>query len=330
MNIPTPRGIVGDVHSLAAEPDAREGGMPMSGKVHLAPEDGLFELPGPEPVWIWAHTCPTPRCPCRTALVASTKDGRDVLLDRGGPIRDAWNDGTSYAKAAKEAEGLLVFSVNIDNAEVCAVDSRERINLEAQPDVRAVVGRIDGDLLDAFGRLWLKGKGLPDPEQEALLAQSIVIHGWRPGDMVHWTDLLQGVRDDLYLLDDRVYEASDAYCPVPECDCGEVFIAFNTVRPRGGPSAGSVTLFRQGPPKFEPCKVRRERLEELWTAFLARHPRHTERFARRYDVVKKLGSRMVARSVAPAPVVAASKVGRNDPCPCGSGKKSKKCCMGKV
>lgn len=28
----------------------------------------------------------------------------------------------------------------------------------------------------------------------------------------------------------------------------------------------------------------------------------------------------------PAPVVAAAKVGRNDPCPCGSGRKYKKCC----
>ncbi|MFI5357490.1 MAG: YchJ family protein [Opitutales bacterium] len=28
----------------------------------------------------------------------------------------------------------------------------------------------------------------------------------------------------------------------------------------------------------------------------------------------------------PAPVVTATKVGRNDPCPCGSGKKYKKCC----
>ena len=26
------------------------------------------------------------------------------------------------------------------------------------------------------------------------------------------------------------------------------------------------------------------------------------------------------------PVVATAKVGRNDPCPCGSGKKYKKCC----
>ena len=31
----------------------------------------------------------------------------------------------------------------------------------------------------------------------------------------------------------------------------------------------------------------------------------------------------------PAPIIANEKVGRNDPCPCGSGKKYKKCCLGK-
>ena len=29
------------------------------------------------------------------------------------------------------------------------------------------------------------------------------------------------------------------------------------------------------------------------------------------------------------PVVKPKKIGRNDPCPCGSGKKYKKCCMNK-
>ena len=31
----------------------------------------------------------------------------------------------------------------------------------------------------------------------------------------------------------------------------------------------------------------------------------------------------------PKPLTVGQKVGRNDPCPCGSGKKFKKCCMGK-
>jgi preprotein translocase subunit SecA len=32
-------------------------------------------------------------------------------------------------------------------------------------------------------------------------------------------------------------------------------------------------------------------------------------------------------TIAPQPVVKAKKIGRNDPCPCGSGKKYKKCCL---
>lgn len=32
----------------------------------------------------------------------------------------------------------------------------------------------------------------------------------------------------------------------------------------------------------------------------------------------------------PTQAVAAAKVGRNEPCPCGSGKKSKKCCDGRA
>lgn len=32
----------------------------------------------------------------------------------------------------------------------------------------------------------------------------------------------------------------------------------------------------------------------------------------------------------PVPTAAAAKLGRNDPCPCGSGKKYKKCCAGQA
>ena len=35
-------------------------------------------------------------------------------------------------------------------------------------------------------------------------------------------------------------------------------------------------------------------------------------------------------AVPPAPYVAPAKIGRNDPCPCGSGKKYKKCCLDKA
>ena len=44
------------------------------------------------------------------------------------------------------------------------------------------------------------------------------------------------------------------------------------------------------------------------------------------------GQWLYTRSVrtGPAPAKAAPKVGRNDPCPCGSGKKYKHCCLAKA
>ena len=296
----------------------------MSG-VHLAPEEGVFELAGPKPTWIWAHTCPTPRCPCRTAILACTSEGRDVLLRQGAPIRNAWNSGASHAQAAKEVSGLLVFALDIDSAAAYPIDGHDHIDLNERRDVAAVVERLHGDLLDELGRLWLKGKGLADPEQTVQHANRIVIHGWRQGEMVAWNDLLKGVRRDLYRIGDRVYEASESYCPVPKCDCSEVYIAFDTRAPRGGPRAGSVRVLRSAPPKLDPNKARGELLEQLWTAFRARHARYEERFARRYEIVKKLGARISAAEP-PASTSTTRKVGPNDPCPCGSGKKFKKCC----
>ena len=295
----------------------------MSG-VHLAPEEGVFDLAGPKPIWTWAHTCPTPRCPCRTAVLAATGEGRDVLLRQGAPIRDAWNSGASHAQAAKEVSGLLVFVLNIDSAAAYPIDGHERIDLHERRDVAAVVERLDGDLLDELGRLWLKGKGLADPEQEVQRANRVVIHGWRQGEMVAWNDLLKGVRDDLYWLGDRLYEASEAYCPIPKCDCFEVYIGFDTRTPRGGPTAGSVRVLRSVPPKLDPYRGRGELLEQLWTAFRRRHARYEERFARRYEIVKKAGARMQATEPA-ASTSTTRRVRPNDPRPGGSGKKFKKC-----
>ena len=48
----------------------------------------------------------------------------------------------------------------------------------------------------------------------------------------------------------------------------------------------------------------------------------------RSEFVRREGRWLFTRSLreGPAPVRAAPKVGRNDPCPCGSGKKYKHCC----
>ena len=47
---------------------------------------------------------------------------------------------------------------------------------------------------------------------------------------------------------------------------------------------------------------------------------------RLYPTFKDMIEAESARPDRPEPIKAADRVGRNDPCPCGSGKKFKKCC----
>lgn len=292
-------------------------------------EAGLIALAGDDPRWIWAFTCPTPGCDCRTAVVLSTDGAREVLVARGAPVRDAWLRGESHAKAAAALEGVTAFAIDIDEGEVFPAygeDPFDAFDFDAHPEARALVDRIDGETLEALGRLWYRSKGRPDPEEKSREAPQIKVEAWKPGEVVAWGEAMVGVRQDLFRFGERVFEAVDLYCVTEGCSCGEVVLDFAPVAPRGAPAPGAVRVDTLGEASVEPeHEKHRERLEQLWAAFQQRHPRYRERFARRSTVMHGLAGRIVG---APRGKIErrTAKVGRNDPCPCGSGKKFKKCC----
>jgi hypothetical protein len=129
----------------------------------------------------------------------------------------------------------------------------------------------------------------------------------------------QPLRRDTYVFGDRIFEALESYCVAPGCDCGEVFVDFSAVVPRGASHPGHVE-FDGAEATLYPERARhRARLTELWAAYGKRHPEHRERFTRRRAIMHGLAGRIVAVPFRPP-------VGRNAVCPCGSGKKFKKCC----
>ena len=70
--------------------------------------------------------------------------------------------------------------------------------------------------------------------------------------------------------------------------------------------------------------IREETIRRLFLAEL----RPTQE-VKRVKVAKETGTSAPDKSIKQQPVRAAKKAGPNDPCPCGSGKKYKKCCMQK-
>ncbi len=183
-------------------------------------EAGLIKLAGDDPMWLCAFTCPTPGCDCRTAVVLSTGGDRETLVTRGAPVRDAWLRGESHAKAAAALEGVTAFAIDIDEGRVFPAydeDPLAAFDFDAHPEARRVVDRIDGEMLEELGRLWYRGKGWPDPEEKGRQAPAIKVESWKPGQLVAWGEALVGVRQDIFRLGDRVFEAVDLYCVAAGC-----------------------------------------------------------------------------------------------------------------
>jgi hypothetical protein len=75
-----------------------------------------------------------------------------------------------------------------------------------------------------------------------------------------------------------------------------------------------------------PSSLARFDLELLIEAYEALAGEMPERLAARVDYLFERQSSPVALTDSPLPAVS-TKVGRNEPCPCGSGKKHKRCCL---
>jgi hypothetical protein len=149
------------------------------------------------------------------------------------------------------------------------------------------------------------------------------------------------VMNDPELPDDS-YTLVEAYCNEPDCDCRRViFNVYSEMRQSIVAVIAygweSKTFYREwlgmdAPEALDelkgPALNRLSRQSNLAPALLERvevvlkDRAYVERLKRHYrmfkDAVNKSGSQQ--------PVQVEAKVGRNDPCPCGSGRKFKYCC----
>lgn len=151
------------------------------------------------------------------------------------------------------------------------------------------------------------------------------------------------------------YLVEDQYCPNPNCDCQSAHLDFFEVVTLGAHRADVVQRFharvtfagRLVVEKLFSCDA--SEAEGALAAWWKKHPRSMRLLEAHYEEVKRIGQRsldagMMADSgrshEAPArepkrilrsdEVEGTGRVGRNSACPCGSGRKYKKCCMPKM
>lgn len=155
-----------------------------------------------------------------------------------------------------------------------------------------------------------------------------------------------------YLLnaDGTLYLVTEKYCLNPECDCRDVLVTFVHCSPSADPSRSAlrehfrVRLSLDGDYELHGMlKVDSSTAQAVFAQWRKEARPQLNKLRWRYDKMKEVGHRSLdaATHVAPhaarasAPPVderpkplrrTEERVGRNDPCPCGSGKKYKKCC----
>ena len=160
------------------------------------------------------------------------------------------------------------------------------------------------------------------------------------------------------------YGFIEAYCDEKGCDCRRVVIAVFSEEAQdfvAHINLGFDSGDEMAGPFLDPLDSQGPHAEELLAFFtdmvnrdpvyLARLQRHYVQFKERIEGRRYAGRRFeepgrVKRiaaaeppmlpfaggsdlSFAPAPIRRNAKIGRNDPCPCGSGEKYKRCCLGK-
>ena len=154
----------------------------------------------------------------------------------------------------------------------------------------------------------------------------------KDGKMIGYEEIF-GKRDagSLYFEHDGDYFIYDHYCPNPECDCNQAVLDFYFYDAAGSKYKYDFTVrLKLGSLKYEMVRIdcSNEKINDILDYIIKNKPETIRILKRRYNDVKNAGKTIdknLTATEAEKPVINTG-IGRNDPCPCGSGKKYKKCC----
>ncbi len=223
----------------------------------------------------------------------------------------------------------------------------ERVSMENEVENRAVadafVRRFSGDdwivLTKIFFRLKADCSEISDASEiHSQFPEDILAD---PGCLLAYKEVFPWSADLEFDLNAVSWIPLERYCTNPDCDCTSVLVEFipraaTTNAPRKRTRSDDATFiyfnYRGATQRVEREGAKRfASPEELIDALQAACPNWKSRFERRHRVLVQWHRR--ARASLPGSVGALAQatrprnVGRNEPCPCGSGKKYKNCCL---
>jgi len=124
----------------------------------------------------------------------------------------------------------------------------------------------------------------------------------------------------------------DQYCLLPKCSCTDTFLNIFSIDKVGktGKELYAASLnYRKKQWKLIEEDLFPVTLKTVRTAIEDQLPNIYKQLHKRHIKLKAIYAHCKKKHYSPKEELQLPKVGRNDPCPCGSGKKYKKCCLRK-
>ena len=151
------------------------------------------------------------------------------------------------------------------------------------------------------------------------------------GTMIAWHDVLP-YAEDMSIRDDEVwYYIDDQYCISSTCSCKDVALVIVPIEngvARDGDTSPAIMYnytnrkWHVEEPRDESSSSMRRIMGKLHESF----PDIADTLKERHRILRRLYAKYMRKLGIVSEVPTAKKTGRNEPCPCGSGKKYKICC----
>jgi hypothetical protein len=155
------------------------------------------------------------------------------------------------------------------------------------------------------------------------------------GAMIGYREILPYSEQFRFSANDKEFLVLDQYCLRTGCGCKDVILSPVMIHENGKTRelpAFRVDYHAKKWEKASECKSlgKSIKLDVFREKMLEAYPSIYSDLKQRHQNLKRVyanSKRSHAASQQVSPVRSTKKAGRNDPCPCGSGKKYKKCCL---
>ncbi len=255
-----------------------------------------------KPVLVVDHYCTNPLCICT-----------DFLL-------------LFYELSGSECKGeLLSFRLDIGTWEVAAERFERRKDL-GEKIIKEFRSGLDNSLKDMFLSRFKSAKKLGKQNPLESIKPSMITDS----KCFAYTEVFDE-DNSVFMYKGAKYIVIDHYCMNPDCICNEAVLEFiNIIPERKEQKAKFAVRLKLDELKYtiEFNNTTQKELDEISQYYLNTCKDRITAYRNHYRKMKELGKKILQKHgiIESRSIDTIDKVGRNDLCPCGSGKKYKKCC----